>query len=104
MSLPGRAWRRLRPLRRALGALLLLIAAVSLWYFRQTSVLRPDRPPVVNDITGLNPVPLEGVIVPTTVDEIVGTINNINAALPASPCTIPIRTDLTLNRWCESSV
>ena len=74
MSLPGRAWRRLRPLVRTLGALLLLTAAVSLWYFRQTSVLKPERPPVVNDVTGLNPVPLEGVIVPTTVGEIVEAV------------------------------
>ena len=74
MSLSRRAWRRLRHLRRALGALLLLTTAVSLWYFIQTPVLRTDRPPVVNDITGLNPVPLEGVIVPTTVEEIVEAV------------------------------
>jgi FAD/FMN-containing dehydrogenase len=76
MSLPRRVWRRLRLLRRALGALLLLTAAVSLWYFRQTPVLRPERPPVVNDVTGLNPVPLEGVIVPTTVEEIVEAVRS----------------------------
>jgi FAD/FMN-containing dehydrogenase len=70
----SRAWRRLRPLRRALGALLLLLTAVSLWFVLRTPVLRPDRPPVVNDITGLNPVPLDGVIVPTTVDEIVRAV------------------------------
>jgi FAD/FMN-containing dehydrogenase len=69
-----RTWRRLRHLRRILGALLLLIAVVSLWYFLQTPVLRTDRPPVVNDITGLNPVPLEGVMVPTTVEEIVEAV------------------------------
>src|SRR5688572_29950416 len=74
MSLSRRAWRRLRHLRRALGALLLLTTAVSLWYFIQTPVLRTDGPPVVNDITGLNPVPLEGVIVPTTVEEIVEAV------------------------------
>jgi FAD/FMN-containing dehydrogenase len=73
-SLPVRVWRRLRPLRRALGALLLLTAAVSIWYFLRTPVLRPGRPPVVNDVTGLNPVPLEGLIVPTTVEEIVEAV------------------------------
>jgi FAD/FMN-containing dehydrogenase len=69
-----RARRRLRHLGRAFAALLLLTALVSLWYFLQTPVLRTDQPPVVNDITGLNPVPLEGVIVPTTVDEIVEAV------------------------------
>jgi FAD/FMN-containing dehydrogenase len=74
MPLFARAWRRLRPLRRALGPLLLLLAAVSLWFFLRTPALHPDRPPVSNDITGLNPVPLEGVIVPTTVEEIVEAV------------------------------
>ena len=74
MAFHRRVWRRLRPLRRALGALLLLTAAVSVWYFLQTPVLRLDRPPVVNDITGLNPMPLEGVIAPTTVEEIVDAV------------------------------
>ncbi|HEY9507227.1 MAG TPA: FAD-binding oxidoreductase [Gemmatimonadales bacterium] len=74
MGLPGRVWRRLRPLRRALGALLLLVAAVSLWFFLRTPVLRLDRPPVVNDISGLNPVPLQGLIAPTTVEEIVKAV------------------------------
>jgi FAD/FMN-containing dehydrogenase len=74
MGLPARFRRRLRLVRRALGALLLLLAAVSLWYFLRTPVLRPERPPVVNDITGLNPVPLEGLIVPTTVEEIVEAV------------------------------
>jgi FAD/FMN-containing dehydrogenase len=70
----ARAWRRLRPLRRALGALLLLTAAVSLWFFLRTPVLRPNRPPVANDVTGLNPVPLMDVIVPTTVEQIVEAV------------------------------
>jgi FAD/FMN-containing dehydrogenase len=76
MGFRSRLWRRLRPLRRAVGALLLLTAAVSLWYFWRTPVLRLDRPPVVNDVTGLNPVPLEGVIVPTTVEEIVQAVRS----------------------------
>jgi hypothetical protein len=33
MAFPRRVWRRLRPLRRALGALLLLTAVVSVWFF-----------------------------------------------------------------------
>ncbi|HEU4526192.1 MAG TPA: FAD-dependent oxidoreductase, partial [Gemmatimonadales bacterium] len=74
MSFSSRLWRRLRHLRRALGALLLLTAVVSIWYFLRTPVLRPGHPPVVNDITGLNPVPLEGVLVPTTVEEIVEAV------------------------------
>src|SRR5919106_170080 len=74
MAFPARVWRRLRPLRRALGALLLLTAAVSLWFFLRTPVLRPERPPVVNDVSGLNPVPLEGVLTPTTVEEIVEAV------------------------------
>ena len=74
MISPARVWRRLRPLRRLLGALLLLIAGVSLWYFLRTPVLRPDRPPVVNDASGLDPVPLAAVIVPTTVEEIVEAV------------------------------
>jgi hypothetical protein len=43
-SFPARAWRRLRPLRRALGTLLLLTAAVSLWYYLRTPALRLERP------------------------------------------------------------
>lgn len=74
MASLARVWRRLRPLRRAIAALLLLLAAVSLWYFLRTPVLRLERPPVVNDITGLNPVPLEGVVAPTTVEEIVKAV------------------------------
>ncbi len=65
-----RLWRRLRWLRRGLGVVLLVTAAVSFWYFLRTPALRPGRPPVVNDVTGLNPIPLTGVIVPTTVREI----------------------------------
>ena len=70
----SRIRRRLRWLFRALGALLLLTAAASLWYFLRTPVLRLERPPVTNDVTGLNPIPLRGVIAPTTVGEIVEAV------------------------------
>src|SRR5688500_12101870 len=66
----ARFLRRLRWPRRGLGVVLLVTAAVSFWYFLRTPALRPGRPPVVNDVTGLNPIPLTGVIVPTTVREI----------------------------------
>ena len=39
----------------------------------------------------------------TAGDGITGSINSINAALPARPWTMPIKIDLGLNRWCEVS-
>jgi hypothetical protein len=36
-------------------------------------------------------------------EAIVGTTSNINAALPARPCTIPTAIERALKRWCEVS-
>ncbi|MGH8721765.1 MAG: hypothetical protein ACREU4_07260, partial [Burkholderiales bacterium] len=38
------------------GAVLLLSAGAALWGVAQTQVERPDGPPIVNDVTALNPV------------------------------------------------
>ena len=67
-------WHWIRWPRRVLGTLLLLTAAVSVWYFLKTPALPLEHPPVVNDITGLNPIPLAGVLAPTTVEEIVAAV------------------------------
>lgn len=62
-------WHGLRWPRRAIGAVLLLTGAVSLWCFLRTPTLPLDQP-VVNHITQLDPIPGAQVIVPTTAEAI----------------------------------
>jgi FAD/FMN-containing dehydrogenase len=72
--------RRIRRLvRLGIGlvlAILLLTALASIWGTIRTKVERPLPPPTVNDITQLNPIIVNRVIVPTTTEEIVEAVRN----------------------------
>lgn len=58
----------------AVAALLVLSTGAALWGLAQTGVERPDGPPVVNDVTQLNPVTVARIIEPTTTEEIVEAV------------------------------
>ena len=55
---------------------LLSSTGAALWGVAQTEVERPDGPPVVNDVTQLNPIPVASIIAPTTTDEIVAAVRD----------------------------
>lgn len=57
-----------------IGAVLVLSLGASLWGLAGTTVERPAAPPVVNDVTQLNPVPVAKIITPTTTAEIVEAV------------------------------
>jgi FAD/FMN-containing dehydrogenase len=57
------------PLRIVLG-ILVLTAGMSMWNYARNPALPPRVDLVVNDITGLNPIPVAAIITPTRVDEI----------------------------------
>lgn len=57
-----------------IGAVLVLSLGASLWGLAGTTVERPAGPPVVNDVTQLNPVPVAKIITPTTTEEIVEAV------------------------------
>jgi len=73
-----RAWRAIARGARWLGVFLLAVAllttADAIWGAARTPVERPATPPVVNDVTQLNPIPVSAVIAPTTVEEIVAAV------------------------------
>ena len=58
------------------GAILVLSTGVALWGLAQTTVERPAQPPVVNDVTQLNPIPVAKIITPTTTEEIVQAVKS----------------------------
>lgn len=73
--------RVLRPVGRALKragafllAILVLSAVTAVWGFLRTPVERPAGPPIVNDVTQLNPIAVSRVITPTTTEEIVAAV------------------------------
>ena len=53
------------------AVVLVLSAAAALWGIAQTSVERPSGPPIVNDVTQINPIAVARIITPTTTGEIV---------------------------------
>ena len=53
MGVPARAWRRLRPLRRALGALLLLTAGVSRDHHIRLAADGPDEDAAIAALVSL---------------------------------------------------
>jgi FAD/FMN-containing dehydrogenase len=70
-----------RPLKRTgkrLGkvviAVLLLAYGMAAWGIWQTPVEHPPAPPIVNDVTRLNPIQVADVITPVSVDEIVDAV------------------------------
>jgi FAD/FMN-containing dehydrogenase len=75
--------RVLRPVGRALKragafllAILVLAALTAVWGFLRTPVERPAGPPIVNDVTQLNPIAVSRVITPTTTEEIVAAVRD----------------------------
>jgi FAD/FMN-containing dehydrogenase len=58
----------------AVAAVLVASAGAALWGLAQTTVDRPAGPPVVNDVTQLNPITVARVIAPTTTEEIVEAV------------------------------
>ncbi len=77
--------RRLGALIRSLGrgvkllgklllVLLLLTAGLAAWGMFRTPVERPAGPPVVNDVTGLNPTVVARVLAPTTTEAIISAV------------------------------
>jgi FAD/FMN-containing dehydrogenase len=58
----------------SLGGTLLLAIAMGTWGMAHTRVVHPAPPKTVNDITRLNPIPVQDVVVPTSVDEIVAAV------------------------------
>ena len=80
-TIAGGARARLRPLGRvlkglalALTAVLLLTAGAAIWGAARVTVERPPAPPVVNDVTRLNPIPVRRVVAPATIEEIVAAV------------------------------
>ena len=49
---------------------------MAVWGIWHTPVEHPPGPPVINDVTQLNPIPVANVIAPTTVDEIVAAVRS----------------------------
>jgi len=49
---------------------------MAVWGIWHTPVEYPPQPPIVNDVTQLNAIPVAAVIMPTTVDEIVAAVKN----------------------------
>ncbi len=78
---PLATWRhRLKRARQLAGVLLLGLLAVTLAAscagMLRTTVERPAPAPIVNDVTGLNPIPVAEVIAPTTTEEIVAAVRD----------------------------
>lgn len=71
---------RIKATAKALGlvvaAVLALSAGAALWGLAQTTVERPGGPPVVNDVTLLNPITVAKIITPTTTEEIVQAVKS----------------------------
>src|SRR5262249_25507062 len=74
---PSRLRRALRTLGRiirvgalALALLLAFVAGVSVIATAHVKVRRPDPPPIVNDVTQLNPIPVRKIATPTTTEEV----------------------------------
>jgi len=59
-----------------IGAVVVLSLGASLWGLAETTVERPAGPPVVNDVTQLNPVLVAKIITPTSTEEIVEAVKS----------------------------
>ena len=71
----GRAIRRvLRVLTIVLLSLAAVGSAAATWGILATTVEHPAPPPIVNDVTQLNPIAVSRVITPTTTEEIVDAV------------------------------
>jgi FAD/FMN-containing dehydrogenase len=72
--------RRLGRGAKRLGQVLLVLlgvtALVAAWGMHRTRIERPGGPPIVNDVTGLNPTAVARVLTPTTVAEIVAAVRD----------------------------
>ena len=72
----GGVRRTLARLGRVLLAILLLTAVASGFGILQTTVIRPAPPPLINDVTQLNPIVVSEVITPTTTDEVIAAVRS----------------------------
>ncbi len=72
----GGVCRAFRLLGRVLLAIVLLTAVASCFGILQTNVIRPAPPPVINDVTQLNPIVVTEVITPTTTEEVVAAVRS----------------------------
>jgi FAD/FMN-containing dehydrogenase len=68
------AWRYTRWPRRVIGGVLVLTAGMSIWNLFRTPALPPRIDLVVNDVTGLNPIPVAAILAPTTIEEIASAV------------------------------
>ncbi len=59
-----------------IAAVLILSAGATLWGISETTVERPGGPPVVNDVTQLNPIEVAKIITPTTTEEIAQAVRS----------------------------
>lgn len=66
--------RALGLLGRALLAILLLTAVASCFGILQTTVIHPASPPMINDVTQINPIVVSDILTPTTTEEIVRAV------------------------------
>ncbi len=66
--------RGLKLLGKLLLVVLALTAGLAAWGMVQTRTERPASPPVVNDVTGLNPTAVARVLAPTTTREIIAAV------------------------------
>ncbi len=57
-----------------IAAVLVLSTGAALWGVSETKVERPDGPPIVNDVTQLNPIEVAKIITPTTTEEIMQAV------------------------------
>src|SRR2546425_845036 len=57
-----------------IAAVLILSTGAALWGVSETKVERPDGPPIVNDVTQLNPIEVAKIITPTTTEEIMQAV------------------------------
>ena len=68
--------RAVRLAARVLLAILLLTAAASCMGILETTVRRPAPPPLVNDVTQLNPIVVGEITTPTTIEEVVAAVRS----------------------------
>jgi FAD/FMN-containing dehydrogenase len=75
--LTGRIARRtLKVAVLVIGVVLLLTAGASIWGNASVGVQHPAPPPIINDVTQLNPIVVRRVLEPTTLEEIADAVKN----------------------------
>jgi FAD/FMN-containing dehydrogenase len=71
---------RFKTVAKAVGLIIAAVLVVStvaaLWGVSETAVERPSSPPIVNDVTQLNPIQVAKIIAPTTTEEITQAVRS----------------------------